>query len=125
LPSREEEDELAMGGRYEASEAAWKPVGHKAARAVESQLIVPLEEGGRTQVAVTRIAPGGEYGTHVDDYSQVFCVVEGRGEGEVAGERMPLEPGVMLRTAAGEPHALRAAGGEALVVLTVNTYPAA
>jgi quercetin dioxygenase-like cupin family protein len=124
LPSREEEDELVMGGRYEPEETAWKQVGHEAARAVESQLIVPREEGGRTQVAVTRIAPGGEYGTHVDDYSQVFCVVEGRGEGEVAGERTPLEPGVMLRTAAGEPHALRAGDGEALVVLTVNTYPA-
>jgi mannose-6-phosphate isomerase-like protein (cupin superfamily) len=124
LPSREKEDELTMGGRYEPERAAWKQVGHEAAQAVESQVIVPLEEGGRTQVAVTRIAAGGEYGTHVDDYSQVFCVVEGRGEGEVAGERTPLEPGVMLRTAAGEPHALRAGGDEALVVLTVNTYPA-
>ena len=112
-----------MSGRYEPETAGWKPVGHEAARAVESQVIVPLEEGGRTLVAVTRIAAGGEYGTHVDDYSQVFCVVEGRGEGEVAGERTPLEPGVILRTAAGEPHALRPTGDEALVFLIVNTYP--
>ena len=113
-----------MGGRYQPEQAAWKQVGHEAADAVESQVIVPLEEGGHTQVAVTRIAAGGEYATHVDDYSQVFCVVEGQGEGEVDGERTPLEPGVMLTTTAGEPHALRAAADEALVVLTVNTYPA-
>jgi quercetin dioxygenase-like cupin family protein len=124
LPSPEEEDELAMGGRYEPEEAGWKQVGHEAARAVESQVLVPREEGGRTVVAVTRIAPGGEYGIHVDDYSQVFCVLEGRGEGEVAGERTPLEPGVVLRTAVGEPHALRPTGDEALVFLIVNTYPA-
>ena len=113
-----------MGGRYEPEQVAWKQVGHEAARAVESQVIVPLDEGGRSEVAVTRIAPGGEYGTHVDDYSQVFCVVEGRGEGEVADERTPLAPGVMLKTAAGEPHALHAADDVALVVLVVNTYPA-
>jgi quercetin dioxygenase-like cupin family protein len=37
---------------------------------------------------------------------------------------MPLEPGVILRTQAGEPHALIAADDEPLVVLTINTYPA-
>jgi quercetin dioxygenase-like cupin family protein len=113
-----------MGGRYEIDDAAWKQVTRDGLRAVESQMLVPLDEGGRTQVAVTRVGPGGEYGLHVDDYSQVFCVVDGRGEGEVAGERITLEPGVIMRTEAGEPHALRAAADQSLVVLTVNTYPA-
>lgn len=112
-----------MGGRYEPAEAAWKQVDREGAQAVESQVLVPLDEGGRTQVAVTRIAAGGEYGVHVDDYAQVFCIMKGRGEGEVAGERTALEPGVIVRTQAGEPHGLRAAADEALVFLTVNTYP--
>jgi quercetin dioxygenase-like cupin family protein len=112
-----------MGGRYELADADWKQVEREETRAVESHVLVPLEEGGRTQVAVTRIAPGGEYGRHVDEYAQVFCVVEGRGEGEVDGEQVPLEPGVIVRTQAGEPHALRAAPDQALLVLTVNTYP--
>jgi len=98
-------------------------VDRQETRAVESQVLVPLEEGGRTQVAVTRIAAGGEYGVHVDDYSQIFSVLHGRGEGEVDGEPVPLQPGVIMRTQAGEPHALRAAADQALVVLTVNTYP--
>jgi quercetin dioxygenase-like cupin family protein len=113
-----------MGGRYDLDEAAWNDVTREGVRAVESQTVVPLDEGGRSQVAVTRVGAGGEYGLHVDDYSQLFCVVDGRGEGEVAGERIPLEPGVIMRTAAGEPHALRAAADQPLVVLTVNTYPA-
>jgi mannose-6-phosphate isomerase-like protein (cupin superfamily) len=113
-----------MGGRLQLEEAAWNDVTREGVRAVESQTLVPLDEGGRSQVAVTRVGAGGEYGLHVDDYSQVFCVVDGRGEGEVAGERIALEPGVIMRTQAGEPHALRAAADEPLVVLTVNTYPA-
>jgi quercetin dioxygenase-like cupin family protein len=112
-----------MGGKYELADAAWKPLERDETRDVEAQILVPLEEGGRTQVGVTRIGPGGEYGVHVDEYAQVFCVLEGRGEGEVDGEHVSLDPGVIMRTRAGEPHALRAASDQALVVLTVNTYP--
>jgi quercetin dioxygenase-like cupin family protein len=110
-------------GRYEPSETSWKTVEREETRGVESQVLVPLEEGGRTQVAVTRVAAGGEYGEHVDEYAQIFSVVDGRGEGDVDGERVPLEPGVIMRTAAGEPHSLRAAADQDLVVLIVNTYP--
>jgi quercetin dioxygenase-like cupin family protein len=112
-----------MGGKYEVAESGWKPLERPETRAVESHVLVPLEEGGRTQVAMTRIAAGGEYGAHVDEYAQVFCVMEGRGEGEVDGDPVPLEPGVIMRTQAGQPHALRAAADRQLVVLTVNTYP--
>jgi quercetin dioxygenase-like cupin family protein len=112
-----------MSGRYELAEAVWKPVERQGARAVETHVLVSLEEGGRTQVAVTRIAAGGVYGVHVDDYAQLFCVLEGRGEAEVAGEQTPLEPGVFLRTQAGEPHGLWAAADQPLLVLAVNTYP--
>ena len=112
-----------MGGRFELADATWKPLEREETRGVESSILVPLEEGGRTQVGVTRIGPGGEYDVHVDEYAQVFCVMEGRGEGEVDGEQVPLEPGVIIRTRAGEPHALRATGDQPLVFLTVNTYP--
>ena len=112
-----------MGGRHELAEGAWKQVERPGVEAVEIQLLVPPEEGARTQVAVTRIAAGGVYGIHVDDYAQVFCVMEGRGEAEVDGEHTSLEPGVILRTQAGEPHGLWASADEALVVMTVNTYP--
>jgi quercetin dioxygenase-like cupin family protein len=114
-----------MGGKFELADAAWKPLEREETRGVEAQVLVPLAEGGRTQVGVTRIAAGGEYGVHVDEYAQVFCVLEGRGEGEVDGEQVALNPGVIMRTQAGEAHALRAAGDQPLVVLTVNTYPEA
>jgi quercetin dioxygenase-like cupin family protein len=111
-----------MGERYELGEAAWKQVERHGTREVEMHVLVPREQGGRTQVSATRINAGGSYDRHVDDYSQVFCVLEGRGEAEVGGKRTPLEPGVILRTTAGEPHGLWAAPDRPLVVLTVNTY---
>ena len=112
-----------MGHSYELADAAWKPVERQGTRRVENHVIVRADEGGRTQVAVTRIGDGGAYDVHVDDYAQVFVVLDGRGEAEVGGERVPLEPGVILRTKVGEPHGLWAAADLPLVVLTVNSYP--
>lgn len=112
-----------MGERYELAAAAWKQVERQETRGVETHVVLPADEGGRTQVSVTRIAAGGAYDLHVDEYAQVFFVLEGRGEAEVGEERAPLEPGVVLRTRAGEPHGLWAAADLPLVVVTVNTYP--
>jgi quercetin dioxygenase-like cupin family protein len=114
-----------MSDRYELADAAWKQVDRPGTQSVELHMLVPVEEGGRTQVSATRIAAGGSYDLHVDDYAQVFCVLDGQGEAEVGGERTRLEPGVILRTNAGEPHGLWAAADRPLVVLTVNTYPEA
>ena len=113
-----------MGERYELSEAAWAKVGRQGAHSVESHVLVPLEDGGRTRVSITRIAPGGTFGPHVDDYAHVFCVLEGRGEAKAGGERSRLEPGVILRTQIGEPHGLWADPDDGpLVLLTSNVYP--
>jgi quercetin dioxygenase-like cupin family protein len=112
-----------MGDRYELGEAVFKQVDRQGTEGVEIHLLVPPKEGARTQVSVTRIAAGGSYDRHVDEYAQVFCVLDGQGEAEAGGERTPLEPGVILRTDAGEPHGLWAAADRPLVVLTVNTYP--
>lgn len=112
-----------MGDTYELADAAFKQVEREGTQGVEIHLLVPPEEGARTQVSVTRIAAGGSYERHVDEYAQVFCVLEGQGEAEVNGERTPLEPGVILRTNVGDPHGLWAAADQPVVVLTVNTYP--
>lgn len=112
-----------MGESYELGEAVWTKVGREGAEAVESHGLVAIEEGGRTRVGVTRIAAGGTYGVHVDDYAHVFSVMEGQGEAEVGGERIPLERGVIVRTQVGEPHGLWATGDRSLVLLTVSLYP--
>ena len=113
-----------MGQSYELGDVEWKEVDREGTQGVALHVVVPLEEGGRTQVSLTRIAKGGSYDVHTDDYSQVFCVLDGQGEGEVDGRRTRLEPGVIMRTDAGDPHGLWAAADRPLVVLTANTYPA-
>ncbi len=112
-----------MGETYELGEVEWNEVDREGTQGVALHVVVPLEEGGRTQVSLTRIAEGGSYAIHVDEYAQVFCVLDGEGEGEVAGERTRLKPGVIMRTDAGDPHGLWAAADRPLVVLTANTYP--
>jgi quercetin dioxygenase-like cupin family protein len=112
-----------MGDRYELDAVDFKQVERPGTEGVEIHLLVPPKEGARTQVSVTRIAAGGSYERHVDEYAQVFCVLDGHGEAELGEERTPLEPGVILRTDVGEPHGLWAAADQPLVVLTVNTYP--
>ena len=112
-----------MGESYELGEVEWDEIDRDGTKGVALSVVVPLEEGGRTQVSLTRIAAGGSYDVHVDEYAQVFCVLEGEGEGEVAGERIRLAPGVIMRTDAGDPHGLWAAADRQLVVLTANTWP--
>lgn len=111
-----------MEHAYDLHDVSWKPMERDETRGVEGHVLVPAD-AGRTQVGVTRIADGGAYELHVDEYAQVFVVLEGRGEAEVAGQRVPLQPGVILRTRVGEAHGLWASAGVELVVLTVNTYP--
>jgi quercetin dioxygenase-like cupin family protein len=112
-----------MGESYELGEVEWKQVDREGTDGVALHVVVPLEEGGRTQVSLTRIAAGGAYDVHVDDYAQVFCVLDGAGEGEVDGARTRLEPGVIMRTDAGDPHGLWASPDRPLIFLTANTYP--
>jgi quercetin dioxygenase-like cupin family protein len=111
-----------MGESFELADVKWNEVDRAGTQGVALHVLVPLEDGGRTQVSLTRIAEGGRYDSHVDEYAQVFCVLDGDGEGEVNGERIRLEPGVVMRTNAGDPNGLWAAADRPLVVLTANTY---
>jgi quercetin dioxygenase-like cupin family protein len=112
-----------VGRRYELGEASWKPIERKGAHSVDSHLLLGVEEGGRTRLSITRIAAGGTFGPHVDDYAHVFCVLEGEGEAKVGGVRSELKPGVLLFTEIGEPHGLWASEDAPLVLVAANVYP--
>jgi quercetin dioxygenase-like cupin family protein len=112
-----------MGRSYELEEAGWDPVGRRGAEGVSSHVLLPLEEGGRTRLGVTRIGAGGVFGPHVDEYAHVFCVLAGRGRARVGEAEIELRPGSVLHTEVGEPHGLWAAAGEPLTLVTANVYP--
>lgn len=113
-----------MGTIYDPSERPWRTIERQGAEEVEGYELLPLDRGGRTRLALTRIAPGGTFGPHIDEYAHVFCVVEGRGEVMVGKQRAPVRPGMVVTTDVREPHGLWAAEDEALVVLSANVYPA-
>ena len=57
-----------------------------------------------------------------DGQEEVYVVLGGSAEFEVAGERLPTEPGSMLRVAAGTSRTLKA-GPEGVRILAVGCIP--
>lgn len=112
-----------MGSVYDPNESPWRTVERKGAESVDSHLLLPVEQGGRTRLSLTRIAAGGTFGPHVDEYAHVFCVLSGTGEAMVGKTRTPLRPGLVVTTDVREPHGLWADGGAELVLVAANVYP--
>jgi quercetin dioxygenase-like cupin family protein len=112
-----------MGRIYDPAGEPWREIERQGATSVEGHELLPLEEGGRTRLSITRIAAGGTFGPHVDEYAHVFCVLEGRGEVMVGKQRAPVEPGMVITTDVREPHGLWAAPDAPLVLVAANVYP--
>jgi quercetin dioxygenase-like cupin family protein len=113
-----------MGRVYDPNDESWRPVERRGAVQVTSHLLLPVERGGRTRLSLTRIAAGGTFGPHIDDYEHVFVVLRGEGEVMVAKERRKIAPGDVITTGVGEPHGLWATKDDELVLVTSNVYPA-
>lgn len=112
-----------MGTVYNPKDAEWSQVGRRGAVGVESHVLAPADEGGKTRVSLTRIEAGGTFGPHIDDYRHVFCVSEGRGEVMVGKQRSRIAAGDVVLTDIGEPHGLWADADSELVLVTANIYP--
>ena len=112
-----------MGAVYNPKEAHWKTVERRGAEAVTSHVLLPLDEGGKTRLALTKIEAGGAFGPHVDDYGHVFCVLTGKGEVMIGKDRHGVAPGDVIITEVEEPHGLFADADEPLVLVAANVYP--
>ena len=111
-----------MGRVYDPAKESWKNVERRGAIDVTSHILLPIERGGRTRLSLTRVAAGGTFGPHIDDYEHVFCVQQGHGEAMVGKERRRIDPGDVIVTDIREPHGLWAAADEDLVLVTANVY---
>jgi quercetin dioxygenase-like cupin family protein len=112
-----------MGSIYDPGERTWREIERAGAKAVEGLELLPLEDGGRTRLALTRIAAGGTFGPHIDEYAHVFCIVGGHGEVMVGKQRQSVGPGMVITIDIREPHGLWAGDDEPLVLLSANVYP--
>jgi quercetin dioxygenase-like cupin family protein len=111
-----------MGRIYNPESETWRPIERRGADQVTSHVLLPLERGGQTRLSLTRIAAGGTFGPHIDDYEHVFVVLRGAGEVMVGKERRSLAPGDVITTQVGEPHGLWATPNEELVLVSSNIY---
>jgi quercetin dioxygenase-like cupin family protein len=112
-----------MGRIYDPDDESWLPVERRGAEQVTSHVLLPVERGGRTRLSLTKIAAGGTFCPHVDDYEHVFVVLRGQGEVMVAKERRRIAAGDVVTTRVGEPHGLWATQDDELVLVTSNVYP--
>jgi quercetin dioxygenase-like cupin family protein len=112
-----------MGTVYNPNEQDWRTIERSGAEAVEGLELLPLEQGGRTRLSLTRIAAGGTFGPHIDEYAHVFCVLEGRGEIMLGKQRAAVEPGMVFTSDIREPHGIWAAAETPLVLVAANVYP--
>lgn len=112
-----------MGRVYNPKDESWTKVERRGAVNVTSHELLPLDHGGRTRLALTRIEAGCTFGPHIDDYAHVFCVREGTGEVMIGRERQKIGPGDIITTKINEAHGLWADADGDLVLVSANVYP--
>jgi quercetin dioxygenase-like cupin family protein len=76
-------------------------------------------EAGTTSSAVVyfEIEPGEHLGRHTDGAEEILYVVDGKGEGEVGGERVELDTGTLAVVPELVPHAVYNTGDSTLKVI--------
>ncbi len=105
---------------YDLHDAAWRALRPELTRGVVGASLLPEGDGGKVKIVVTRVAPGGEFATHVDPYDHIFYCLAGAGEGWLGEELYRLLPGRVAEVPAGLAHGYRNTGEEELLLLTVN-----
>lgn len=105
-----------MSNVFDLAGVAWQPVRPEITTGVFGKAML---DGGLKAV-LTRVAPGGKFRTHKDDYGHLFYFLSGRGAVWVAGERTEARPGLVARIEAGVEHAYENTGTEDLVLVSLN-----
>jgi quercetin dioxygenase-like cupin family protein len=109
-----------MGKVFKVAELEWEPVRPAITEGVFGKALL----NDNVKVMLTRVAPGGKFKLHRDNYAHLFYFVRGEGSVQVGGEKYAAQPGMVVQIAAGEEHAYENAGNEDLVLLSLN-LPAA
>lgn len=105
-----------MKTRVDVTSLEWQPVRPDVARGVYGKTL--LAEG--VKVVLTRVAPGGRFSMHQDDYGHLFYFLDGEGLVWVGEKRFKAQAGLAVRVAAGEAHAYENTGTKALTLISVN-----
>lgn len=101
---------------FEVDALEWQPVRPDDAQGVFAKTL--LAEGA--PMTLTRVAPGGGFYLHTDDYGHLFYFLAGTGIVKVGEEEFPVRPGTVVQVAAGEAHSYVNMGTEELLLISAN-----
>ncbi len=74
----------------------------------------------KTKVVLTRVAPGGKFETHRDNYAHLFYFLSGEGIVQVDDKRFDARAGLVVQIAAGQAHAYENTGNDDLMLISMN-----
>ncbi|MFX1521727.1 MAG: cupin domain-containing protein [Promethearchaeota archaeon] len=71
-------------------------------------------------IKLMKVEPNGEFPPHIDNYSHLFYLISGIGEGLLRDEVYKMENGHVTFVKAGERHGYRNIGNKDMYLITMN-----
>ncbi len=109
-----------MGSSFDIAGREWQPVRPEITQGVWGKSL--LKDG--VWVVLTRVAPGGKFAVHKDNYGHLFYFLSGEGVVQVGDSRVPAHAGLVVQIAPREDHAYENTGAGDLILISMN-LPAA
>ncbi|MFW9847677.1 MAG: cupin domain-containing protein [Candidatus Thorarchaeota archaeon] len=73
-----------------------------------------------TKIMLTKVAPNGEFSSHVDEYHHVFYFISGQGRGHVDNRYYDIVPQTIVEVPAGIVHGYQNLGSEPMQLVSIN-----
>ncbi len=105
-----------MSEAFDVASLDWQPVRLDVARGVSGKALL----AGEVRIVLTRVAPGGRFGLHRDDYAHLFYFLSGQGMVWVNDRQFSATPGLVVRVSAGDSHAYENTGEQDLMLISAN-----
>jgi mannose-6-phosphate isomerase-like protein (cupin superfamily) len=105
-----------MSEIVDIEQLGWEPVRPEITRDVYGKTL--MDQG--VKAVLTRVAPGGRFSVHRDRYGHLFYFISGEGAGRVGEKEFKVQPGLVVRVQAGEPHSYENTGTADLMLISLN-----
>lgn len=105
-----------MSKFFEVESIGWQPVRPNITHQVFGRNLLD----GKTKAVLTRVAPGGIFRSHRDNYAHLFYFLSGTGLVHSGEQQIAAHAGVVVQIDAGEMHAYENTGSDDLVLISMN-----
>ncbi|HTZ18788.1 MAG TPA: cupin domain-containing protein [Dissulfurispiraceae bacterium] len=105
-----------MSRVFDVNSTAWQPVRPDVAESVFGRTLLD----GNVKTVLTRVAPGGKFKLHKDNYAHLFYFLSGEGVLKIGEERFDITPGLTASVNAGDLHGYENTGDSDLMLLSLN-----